>query len=51
VATQIPLVGATGFTLANFLQASAEVAVPLERVHREVEMRVDNQHDGSSSPK
>ena len=44
----VRLVGLPGFARANLFDRSRKVAIPIERVHGQVEMAVDDQH---SSPK
>ena len=42
----VRLVGHPLFTLANFLNGPRQITVPLQRVHREVEVGVEDEHRG-----
>ena len=39
------LVGSAGFSISNFAERTRQIAVPLKRVHREIEVGVNNKGD------
>src|SRR6185503_897975 len=46
----IDLVGETGFALADFVDGPREIAVPFQRIHRQVEVGIKNEHDRYPKP-